>query len=326
MPGRSDSLAEAAEPFHIRQTLPGQVVLAVQSPRRIDPTARHPYLAGQEHRPAMKFAFPAQLLIDATGAAVPADLARAKELGYDGVEIPALGNHNMIAADETLPLRFGELRGAGIEIACLTTSLTMPPRARDRGPRDTMASGLRRIIDAAAELDCRLVRIDAPFVPRGTTPAGAAADMANWLLPLADRAGQCSVTIVVANTQSFRTARPLWTLLETIDHPNVGASWDLLDGLRAGQSPHVAVPTLNSRMQYVRLADADHRFQSRNLGEGDLPVRDVLDRLRGIGYAGYITYAPLTPDDLGPALHKLKEWTKPQLVDKPKRTSVPSHK
>jgi sugar phosphate isomerase/epimerase len=255
----------------------------------------------------MRFAFPAQLLAD------PADaVGRARELGYDALELST--DATDAAGLESLAERW---RFVDWPVACLATALTMPNGSRERR---RMAELLHQAIDAAGALRCRLVQIPGPAVPRGTTPAVAAVEMGRWLVPLADHASGQGVTIVVANANSFRTARPLWTLLETINHPNVAASWDLLSGFLAGQSPHVAVPTLNTRIQYARMTDAavvDGKLQPRNLGEGEVPTRDFLDRLRGVGYTGCVTYAPPNPGDLPSAIAKLKEWTTPLVVKKP---------
>jgi sugar phosphate isomerase/epimerase len=262
----------------------------------------------------MRFAFPAQLVPDPAQAP-----ARARELSYDAFEIAT--DPSDPSALEALSARW---RSSDIPVACLATALSMPARSRDRR---AVADALRRATDVAADLGCRLVRILGPRVARGTSPAVAAVEMGHWLVPTADHAARRGVTIVIANAHSFATARPLWTLLETINHPNVAASWDLLTGFVAGQSPHVSVPTLNTRIRYARIADAAAvagMLQARNLGEGEAPVRDFLDRLRGVGYTGYLTYAPATADDLGPALVKLKDWTKPQIPDKPARRPVPA--
>ena len=64
-----------------------------------------------------------------------------------------------------------------------------------------------------------------------------------------------------------------------------------MSAAQAGDSPAVAVPTLNSQIRYVLLQDAKkdaRRFVPCNLAEGELPLRKTTDRLRGIGFEGYL--------------------------------------
>lgn len=126
-----------------------------------------------------------------------------------------------------------------------------------------------------------------------------AVEIGRWLMPLAEFASERRVTILVQNARSFRNSRDLWTLLESISHPNVAACWDLTAGIAAGESPFVSVPTLNTRMQYTLVGAADDALEH------------FITRLRGIGYAGYVT-VQTTAAQLPQVLQKLHEWSKPQ--------------
>lgn len=199
---------------------------------------------------------------------------RAKEIGYDGIELGT-------------PPAGGALRSADVEIACIASPLGMP---RGRRARGAAAEELRGLIDAAGQLGCKRVRIPGAQVPAGESAGSVAVQMGNWLLPLADYAAERGVTILVQNAQSFRKSRDLWMLLESINHPNVAACWDLTAGVAAGEGPLVSVPTLNTRMQYVLVGDADEAAER------------FLTRLRGIGYTGYVAV------QVSDALPKLREW------------------
>jgi len=217
---------------------------------------------------------------------------RARELGYDGVELVALPENPVEVRNN--------FASAGIAVACLGAPITMPAK---RGARVAASGELRRWIDAAHCLGCARVKIPGFLARAGQTGNTAAAGLVKWLLPVADFAAEHGVTIVVENALSFRTSRELWMLLESINHPNVAACWDLSNAFAASESPFVSVPCLNSRIQYARV-------QYCEPGEGKLPVENFLTRLRGIGYGGYVTVD--APDALLPdAIGKLRAWTKP---------------
>jgi sugar phosphate isomerase/epimerase len=230
----------------------------------------------------------------------PALALRAKEYGYDGVELAGPVPNDVAAVRQAFET-------GGVEIACLATSISMPPGRRDRA---AAAAELRRQIEVAGGLGCRRLRMLDTTIPRGHAGVSAAVEMGRWLLPAADVAAEVGVTIVVENALSFRKAGQVWTMLESISHPNVAACWDALTAVRVGESPAVSVPTLNSRIQYVRLRDP-------RPGEAAVPVQNLLIRLRGIGYTGWVT-VETSAERLAGVVPDLRLWGEVPEV-KPKR-------
>jgi sugar phosphate isomerase/epimerase len=227
---------------------------------------------------------------------------RALGLGYDGVELSVL-------PDDLRSLQKA-FTSAGIEIACLAAPVSMPHRHRSRM---AAAGELRRWLDVACSLACRWVKIPGFLAPAGQSGAAAAVDFARWLTPIADDASQRSVTIVVENAHSFRKAKEVWTLLESINHPSVAACWDLFNATQAGESPYISVPCLNSRIQYARVRHVQSTpavSKDCKLGEGNVPVENFITRLRGIGFGGYVT-VDATDSLLSDAIQKLRAWGKP---------------
>src|SRR5882724_8333000 len=200
-----------------------------------------------------------------TLAASPSELqalaGRAREMGYDGIEL-------------SMPV--SPFDAAGVEIACIGSAIEMPVGRRKRVAG---SAELRTLIDTAAALDCRRVRILGARVAAGQNANSAATEMGQWLLPAAEYAEERGVTILVQNALSFRKSRDLWMLLESISHPSVAASWDLAAATEAGESPYVSVPTLNTRIQYAIVREEYAALQN------------FLTRLRGIVYGGYVTVA-----------------------------------
>ena len=75
--------------------------------------------------------------------------------------------------------------------------------------------------------------------------------------------------------------------------PSIACCWDVFNAALIGESPYVSVPTLNSRIQYTQVKDAQIGPLGATyckLGEGDVPVKKFLTRLRGIGYEGWVTF------------------------------------
>jgi sugar phosphate isomerase/epimerase len=250
--------------------------------------------------------------------------ARAQEYGYDGVEIRGFLNESILTSSNvflTDPAKVQRIfAGAGVEIACLASSVSMKGKSRVDAQA---AEDVRKYIDTAQAIGCPLVKLFDTQLRPGQDRAGAAVAMAQWLLPLGDYAAEHGVTLVIENMLSFRNSKEMWMMLETISHPAVAACWDIFNAAVVGESPFLSVPTLNSRIQYTQVKDAKLSSLGATLcplGEGDVPVEKFLIRLRGIGYAGYVTFEwekawlpnIAAPEEALPAaVKKLKEWVRP---------------
>src|SRR4051812_31320890 len=86
--------------------------------------------------------------------------ARAKEYGYDGVEIRGFLNESLLTASNLFLTDPAKIRAtfdaAGVEIACLASSVAM---TFDGKKNNALAGDLRTYIDTAAKLGCRIVKI-----------------------------------------------------------------------------------------------------------------------------------------------------------------------
>src|SRR5258705_1221453 len=134
--------------------------------------------------------------------------ARAKEYGYDGVEIRGFLNESILTASNislTEPRKVSDLfKQTSIAVSCLSSSIAFTAnRKRDK----QSASELMTFIDTAKALDCPMVKISDTQVRPGQSRDEAASALAQWLSPLGDYAADHDVTIVIENLLSFRHAK-----------------------------------------------------------------------------------------------------------------------
>jgi sugar phosphate isomerase/epimerase len=255
-------------------------------------------------------------------------VSRAKEYGYDGVEVRGFLNESILTAANvflTDPAKVRqEFARGGVEIACLASSIAFTGKKRkDR----VLADDVRRFVDTAREIGTSYVRIFDTQVRPGQSRAEAAGQFAEWLAPLGDYAADRGVTIVVENALSFRQSKEMWLILEMFNHPAVGVCWDVFNAGIVGEPPSVSVPTLNNRIQYTQVKDAlvgPLGASFTKLGDGGIRVQDFMKRLMGIGYTGWVAFEwekawlpnLAEPEEVLPeAVKKLREWTKPQLEE-----------
>jgi sugar phosphate isomerase/epimerase len=248
-------------------------------------------------------------------------VARAREYGYDGVELRAGLNDSILTASNpflTDPKKVRDLfAGAGLGVCCLASSIEM---TQNRRADVRQIEDLRRYVDVARELDCPLVRVFDMKVKPGWDRSSAGVAFGDWLLPAGDYAAERGVTIVVENALSFRSAKEMWAILDRLGHPSIACCWDVFNAALIGEAPAFSVPTLNSRIQYAQVKDAKLGSLGATyckLGDGDVPVEKFLIRLRGIGYGGWVTFEwekawlpnLAEPEEVLPdAIKKLRTW------------------
>jgi sugar phosphate isomerase/epimerase len=248
---------------------------------------------------------------------------RAKDYGYDGVEI-AVGDDMDASPNNILRSELAKVKSLftdqNIEVACLSSAIAMTEKKR---LNEQAAIQARQLIDLAALLGCRLVKVLDREVRPGHSREKARLALADWLAPLGDFAAERKVTLLLENALSFRSAREIWIILERLQHPEIACCWNILNAAMIGERAVSAVPTLNSRISYLQLTDAKltaNEIAFCALGDGDLQVEEYLHRLRGIGYNGWICFewnraampALAEPEIMLPsAIQKLHKWTKP---------------
>src|SRR6476661_6952662 len=85
---------------------------------------------------------------------------RAKEYGYDGVEIRGFLNESILTASNVFLTDPKKLRSlfnfAGVKIACLASSIAMTGK---KSVDAQLANDCRRFIDTAAAVGCELVKV-----------------------------------------------------------------------------------------------------------------------------------------------------------------------
>jgi sugar phosphate isomerase/epimerase len=254
--------------------------------------------------------------------------SRAKEYGYDGVELRGFLNENILSSSNVFLTDARKIASMfdyyGVGMACVSSSIAMTGRRRaDR----ILADDCRRFIETAQELGCGNVKLFDTQVRPGQSRSAAVAALAEWLMPLGDFAAEHGICLLIENALSFRSAKEMWLILERVNHPSICCCWDVGNAALIGEPPSVSIPTLNNRIAYVQVKDAKIGPLGATfckLGDGDMQVEKLVIRLRGIGYDGWVSmewdkaWLPglADPEEILPdAIQKLREWTKPQIGD-----------
>ncbi len=223
------------------------------------------------------------------GATLASAVSLGRRWGYAGVELRLIDGQlidpAMPAADRTRVKR----TLAGLPVVAVDTSIRLT--GDDAGPQ------LGRFLELASDWEAPLVRVFGGALaaegPARQEELRAAAAVLESSVPLASRLG---VAIGVETHDDFSASSVVAELLAMADPEWVGAVWDSLHPHRMGDRPADVYANLGGRILLAQVKDARRipgsaggDWQLVLLGEGEVPVRQMLGLLRAGGYRRWIS-------------------------------------
>jgi sugar phosphate isomerase/epimerase len=223
-----------------------------------------------------------------------ASLATAVSLGrswgYSGVELRLIDGDlidpAMTTADRARVK--STAASAGLPIVAVDSSIRLTD--------NEAGAELDKFVELASDWDAPLVRVfGGPLpdsLPDRQARLVAAARVLEASIPLAERLG---VAIGVETHDSFSASSVVAELLAMVPSRVVGAVWDSHHPYRMGQLPAEVWSDLGRRILLAQVKDARRDgarpdgWQLVLLGEGEVPVREMVDLLHREGYEGWIS-------------------------------------
>ncbi|MBQ3215997.1 MAG: AMP-binding protein, partial [Oscillospiraceae bacterium] len=107
------------------------------------------------------------------------------------------------------------------------------------------------------------------------------------LLPIAEDTGVC---LLIKTSGIFADTARLRSLLESYASDWLGALWDMHHPYRDfSESADATIKNLGTYVKHVHLRDSDDKDTYNLIGEGNLPVADMMRALSSINYDGFIS-------------------------------------
>ena len=107
------------------------------------------------------------------------------------------------------------------------------------------------------------------------------------LLPLAEEKG---VTLLLKTSGIYADTARLRSMLESFASDWLGALWDMHHPYRDfGESADATIKNLGTYVKHVHLRDSDDEGQYQLIGEGNMPIADMIRALGSINYDGFIS-------------------------------------
>jgi len=215
---------------------------------------------------------------------------RAKEYGYDGLEIRGILREFDLAKVPELSsdvVKTKELlEVTGIAIACISASSRFS--SPDKDERRANIESAKAHIDIAKSFDASCIRVFGGNIPDGVEREVCEDYMAECLRELGDYGSVIGVKVAIETHDSFCLGKEVAAVLDKADHPMVGAVWDVYHPLRNGEPIVDTMKFLSGRVFHVHIKDGD--FEKHTLlGDGKVPTLDILKLLKADGYDGYLS-------------------------------------
>ena len=207
-------------------------------------------------------------------------LDTAVEMRFAGIEmgdvrnVPALSGKGAPFHRYSLTGTFRELRERRLSIPCFNASCDLS----DESCVDCMAA----LIGLASDMRCRYVSAAA----YGDSEEKLRHNL-DRIIPLAAKSG---VTILVRTEGAFSDTATLRALLDRYACDELAVLWDIHHPYRdCGESPSETITNLGAYVRHVHLRDSDDAQRFNLVGEGNMPIEEVMKALSSVNYDGFIS-------------------------------------
>ena len=210
-----------------------------------------------------------------------------------GVEIRLDSSNNLFGhpADDT-PMIAQAFKNAGIEISDIGTSVCV------KGYSEEIVSTFCKCLDVAKTVSAKGARIFlANFLGKFTDVAPYDYDGIVRVLKESCAYGEkIGVEVWVETHNEFSTGKVLKKLYDDVGYDNLKFIWDLIHPIERYETAEDTVKYIGDKIAHVHIKDGrvkedknEINYLYTKLGEGDLPVAEMLALLRGLDYEGYLS-------------------------------------
>jgi sugar phosphate isomerase/epimerase len=221
-------------------------------------------------------------------------LGEAHRLGYSAIELRGLmGEMDLTKRPELQSGRLegtrADLKAHGLRIASVDASSRM--HEKDAVVRQAQLDEGRRFIDLAHALGAPYVRVFGDHVPPDEERSRVLDRVTKGFQALAEHAKGAGVVVLMETHGDFTSSASIVHLMEAINRPEVRVLWDTHHTFATGrEQPSETFGRIGQWVRHTHLKDSRPDGDGRRYvlaGQGDVPLRQIIDVLRTGGYDGY---------------------------------------
>jgi len=217
----------------------------------------------------------------------------AANMGYDGVDFRGLLEDIDVSKRPEFTTGLAETKRMFADHGLAISGLAISARYAviDPADREKHFDETRRNMELAAKLGTHILRVYGGPVPEGHTVDTIMPTLVENLRQMGDEAAQFDVTLALETHDDWTDSATFARLMAAVDHPRVRVLWDLHHPFRTNrEQPQVTYANLAPYTVSTHVKDSIPTAEGHTyvlLGEGDVPVKKMLDLLVAGGYDGY---------------------------------------
>ena len=208
-------------------------------------------------------------------------LQEAVDMRFGGVEVynlfkfPEMTDRGGPFHAHKVAATIRQLRDLNLKIPCFDTSVDLSS--------DPEAVGiLTGMLEAASQ--AQVPYVVACALTENEEQVG---EVLEKLLPVAEQSG---VSLLLKTSGIYADTARLRSMLESFASDWLGALWDMHHPYRDfGESADATIKNLGTYVKHVHLRDSDENGDYQLIGEGDMPIPDMIRALGSINYDGFIS-------------------------------------
>jgi sugar phosphate isomerase/epimerase len=221
----------------------------------------------------------------------------AQQLGYDGVELRAVGGSlDLLSRPEftsrnvgTTRVQFGD---RNLELCCVDTSCTF--HSPDRTERQTQVDLALKHAELAADLRAPLIRVFPDRIQTGATREETRDYIVESLQQLVERLPR-EVNVALETHGDFARTESAVEIVMLVNHPQVKLIWDVANSVAAGDSIEAASETVQPFLSHIHLRDARPVAKSEPwlpvlAGKGNVSFAKTLAAIENLKYDGFLSF------------------------------------
>lgn len=220
------------------------------------------------------------------------NFAAAKKFGYVGIEPRLDSKHAHGVEVSATPAQREDIRAAFVEADIACCCLATSSRFADPSTAEQMIAETHERIDLAGDVGCDRLRVFGGLLPEGMSRADAIEQVTESLKQLADHAGQRGVIVCFETHDDWCDPDHVAAVLEKVNHPAVGANWDIMHPIRkGGATMDSAFEALKKYIRHLHIHDGcmEDPLEMLPIGTGVIDHRRALELLKTIDYEGFIS-------------------------------------
>jgi len=221
----------------------------------------------------------------------------AERLGYDGVELRAVGGTlDLLSRPEFTSRNVSASReqfaDRNLEVCCVDTSCNF--HSTDRKERSSQVDLALKHAELAAALRAPVIRVFPDKIQVGATREETRDYIVQSLIEIARRLPD-GVAVALETHGDFAKTESAREVVNLVNHPQVRLIWDVANSVAAGDSIEQASQTVQPFLSHIHLRDAQPVSDSEHwlpvlAGNGNVSFEETLKAIAKLHYTGYVSF------------------------------------